>query len=307
MDIHNINLNSLKYDDFLKNFKIYESMEEARAKGYEAHHIVPIAIQHKNKEDSPLDDRCIRCTPFEHTLAHFLLARDKGGDYIYIFGCFCGRNFKKLKDIEKITLEELQDFGRLREEGFKKIGENTSKCLKGKPFTESHKKSISESSKGRKLSEETKKKLKEINSQRKWYNNGVRETNCLNCPEGYVPGRLKKFSERMSKENNPRYGISLSENTKNKISEANKKFYNSNTLIWYNNGIEEKLINTNEKIPKNFIKGRLPKSEESKKKLKESILNKSLKWYNNGIEEIRSPEQPLGFNLGRLKKKNPSD
>ena len=122
MDINNINLNSLKYEDFLKNFKIYESMVKAKAKGYEAHHIVPIAIQHKNKEDSPLDDRCIRCTPFEHTLAHFLLARDKGGDYIYIFGCFCGRNFKKLKDIEKLTLEELQDFGRLREEGFKKIG-----------------------------------------------------------------------------------------------------------------------------------------------------------------------------------------
>jgi hypothetical protein len=310
MDINNINLESLTYEDFIKKFKIYNSSSEARAKGYEAHHIIPISIQQKDRKDPTIDDRCVRCTAFEHTLLHYLLARDKGDKYIHIFGCFCDRNFNKLSDIEKLTLEELQNFGRLREEGFKKIGENTSKCLKGRPFTESHKKAISEASKGKKLSKETKDKLSKINSQRKWYNNGTIETNTFKCPEGYVPGRLKKFSEKMSKENNPRFGKEVNNETRNKISEANKKFYNSHTMEWYNNGLEEKPIEVGNPIPNGFIKGRLPMLKESKEKQRESMLKKNLKWYNNGIEELRSSIQPEGYSLGRLKKyikKNPSD
>ena len=44
--------------------------------------------------------------------------------------------------------------------------------------------------KGCKLSEEAKKKLSEANKGKHWYNNGVDDICCVDCPNGFVPGRL---------------------------------------------------------------------------------------------------------------------
>ena len=94
-------------------------------------------------------------------------------------------------------------------EGFR---EKVSKALKGKPKSEEHRKHLSEALKGRKgptisedgkrrcaeahlgkpKSEETKKKISEKIKGRKWFNNGVIQVQQFECPEGFVPGMLKK-------------------------------------------------------------------------------------------------------------------
>lgn len=104
----NIDIITTTYDQFLSNFKIYNSPKGTRKKGFEAHHIIPKAIQEDN-----IDDRCIRLTPFEHILAHYLLAKQYGGDLIRIFSLMVQFNEHKLIDIEKVTLQELMDWGEL--------------------------------------------------------------------------------------------------------------------------------------------------------------------------------------------------
>lgn len=102
----------------------------------------------------------------------------------------------------------------LSEEHRKKLSET----LKGRTFSEEHKKKIGEAKKGKPgkpLSEETKNKLSEALSGRKfseehkkkigktkkgntyvrgsrWYNNGEKCVRARECPEGFVPGRLRK-------------------------------------------------------------------------------------------------------------------
>ena len=86
------------------------------------------------------------------------------------------------------------------EETRKKIRE----ANKGKKFSEEHKKKIGAANKGEKnpfygkhLSEEHKKKLSEAhkgktpNKGMHWYNNGKENKFCYECPEGFVPGRIK--------------------------------------------------------------------------------------------------------------------
>lgn len=121
--------------------------------------------------------------------------------------------------------------GNLGEEVSKKISEalkgrqfseetrqKMSEARKGKHFSEEHKKKMSEAhkgqipwSKGKHLSEETKKKLSEAKKGKKirphseesnrkrsetmkgkhWFNNGQINKRCFECPEGFVPGKLK--------------------------------------------------------------------------------------------------------------------
>ena len=73
---------------------------------------------------------------------------------------------------------------------------------KGKKMSEETKRKMSESAKGKKMSEETRKKMsaakkgKNIgNTNTKgmhWYNNGKESKLCYECPDGFVPGRIKK-------------------------------------------------------------------------------------------------------------------
>lgn len=50
---------------------------------------------------------------------------------------------------------------------------------------------ISETNKGKHHSEETRKKCSEASKGRHWFNNGEINKFCYECPEGFVPGRLK--------------------------------------------------------------------------------------------------------------------
>ena len=65
-----------------------------------------------------------------------------------------------------------------------------------KHFTEETKNKISEALKGRCFSEEHRKKLSEAAKEKHkgmhWYNNGKENKFCYECPDGFVPGRIKK-------------------------------------------------------------------------------------------------------------------
>ena len=127
---------------------------------------------------------------------------------------------KKLSKAKKgkYTGEKHPMYGKHHLEESKKKMSETHKGEKnhnyGKKMSEEQKKKISEAEKGKKLSEETKKKLseahkgckhsedakKKISEMRKgktptkgmhWYNNGKINKLCYECPEGFVPGRIK--------------------------------------------------------------------------------------------------------------------
>ena len=76
--------------------------------------------------------------------------------------------------------------------------EHDSLHKKGKHKSEEHKKKIGEGNKGKKLSDETKKKLSEAakgNTATKgllWFNNGKINIRVKECPQGFVPGMLKR-------------------------------------------------------------------------------------------------------------------
>ena len=82
---------------------------------------------------------------------------------------------------------------------FLKHSEHASLHHKGKLRSEESKKKMSEAQKGKKgkhHTEETKNKIAEaarVNSiGRHWYNNGKENKFCYECPDGFVPGIIKK-------------------------------------------------------------------------------------------------------------------
>ena len=88
---------------------------------------------------------------------------------------------------------------KLSEETKRKISEamkgknkGKSSWSKDKHFSEDHKKKLSYSNKGKHRSNETRNRLSESHKGRRWFNNGEISIMCFECPEGFVPGRLKK-------------------------------------------------------------------------------------------------------------------
>ena len=64
---------------------------------------------------------------------------------------------------------------------------------KGRRFSEETKKKMSEANKGKKRSEETRNKIGEAKKDMRWFNNGKISKRAKECPEGFVPGRIKKL------------------------------------------------------------------------------------------------------------------
>ena len=101
----------------------------------------------------------------------------------------------KLRSAEtRKKLSEAHKGKHLSEETRKKMSESRKgkpSPNKGKHFSEEHKKKLSEAMKGKHPSEEHKKKLSEAHKGRRWFNNGKENIIAKECPEGFVPGRVK--------------------------------------------------------------------------------------------------------------------
>ena len=72
--------------------------------------------------------------------------------------------------------------------------------MNGKHHSEETRKKMSESNKGennpmfgKHHSAETRKKMSEAHKGKHWYNNGVTSIKTETCPEGFVPGRIKRL------------------------------------------------------------------------------------------------------------------
>ena len=104
-----------------------------------------------------------------------------------------------------LTISEhqfLHQKGKPRSEETKKKMSEAKKGNKynlGKKHSEETKKKLSEAAKGKHLSEETKKKLSEAKKGKNiwikgshWYNDGKINKRCYECPDGFVPGKLKR-------------------------------------------------------------------------------------------------------------------
>jgi len=147
-----LKLSNITLEQFREGRTVYDSYKEAQLKGYEAHHITPRSCQ---KELT--DDRCIRYTPFEHIIDHYLMAKENER-YVTIFENMVQFNFCNLINNEKDLLNKCIEFAKLRE--------------KGKIITS--------------------KKLKEnsIFKNTHYYNNGIIEVRQTTCPDGFIKGRL---------------------------------------------------------------------------------------------------------------------
>ena len=78
-----------------------------------------------------------------------------------------------------------------------------AEAKKGKKLSEEHRKKLSEAhkdqtpwNKGKHLSAETRRKMRAANRikniGKRWYNNGKINKRCYECPDGFVPGMLRK-------------------------------------------------------------------------------------------------------------------
>lgn len=196
---------------------------------------------------------------------------------------------------------------------------------------------------GMKHSEEALQKMSKARRGKRYYNNGEKDLLCSQdeIPVGCVAGKLPYKEETLKSIHKKRIGkkiynngivqkffredevpaswglgpLPLSTAAADKISEA------TSGKKWYNNGTNHKRLGPNDEIPEGYILGKLPHSEESKKKiglyikskaerehLKSIMSNK--KWYNNGEKQIRINQEeipPEGFIKGRLKSKRSND
>lgn len=139
---------------------------------------------------------------------------------------------------------------------------------------------------------------------RHFYNNGVVEVNCKECPEGFVLGRLpfsETHKENMHKHvyNNGVIEVRAKECPEGFVKGGLPKSKSHREHMcgkhWFNNG---KINYKGFDCPKGFIKGKLPYSEESKKRMSESRID--CKWWNNGVKETFQKECPEGYVSGRL-------
>ena len=127
--------------------------------------------------------------------------------------------FMRKKAVAYATDETIEQLAKDYEEAMKEAAEASSKARKGKKHSEEAKKKIAEAHKGKKHSEEAKKKIGEANKgkhtgeknpmygkhfseetlkklseakkEMHWFNNGEKCVRAKECPEGFVPGRIK--------------------------------------------------------------------------------------------------------------------
>ena len=178
------------YKQYCKDYQNIENYEKAKKdnfKGWHCHH--RLETHNSDGERRAVDipqKELIALNMYYHRPADeliFLTTREHNAF----------KKGKKHSEEAKKKMREAKKGKHLSEETKKKMAESR----KGKKFSEEHKKKMAESHKGKHHSEETKKKLAEASKGntnikgRHWYNNSKISIMSKECPEGFIPGRLK--------------------------------------------------------------------------------------------------------------------
>ncbi|MBO7694142.1 MAG: GIY-YIG nuclease family protein [Methanobrevibacter sp.] len=139
--------------------------------------------------------------------------------------------------------------------------------------TDETKQKISKANKGKVRTDDCKKYLSKIRKNSRWINNGVINKHVLSnevdyyISNGWVFGTIgKRKSHKMSDETKKKISIS---NKKPKLKESvehQKDSLLSKKFHWYTNGFEEILVSEFDSVPEGFNRGRLPVSDEFRKK-----------------------------------------
>lgn len=207
----------------------------------EKHHIKPKSLYPELASDK---NNIVRLSAFEHYLCHFYLVK--------IYEEEGNTNQKNRMLYAFSRMNRLLNDGHLTEEEAKMMGAVYARL----------KEEIRIAHRAQRWSEEAKieASIRRRNRRAKWWNNGTKEVQRAECPEGFVRGKLK------------------------------------GKMKWFNNG--ETSIRAKE-CPEGFIPGRLPLSKEQKDKIGKTCRSLELHWFTNGEINVFQKDCPEGFRPGR--------
>ena len=164
-----------RFEAYCKNYQDIENYDKALAdnfKGWQCHHRLET-----------------------HTSDGERRAVDFTVDELIALGMYLYRPASELIFLKHSEHASLHQKGKhFSEETKKKMSEakKENKYNLGKKHYEESKRKMSEAKKGKKFSEEHKKKLSEASIGKHWYNNGKENRFCFECPDGFVPGMLRR-------------------------------------------------------------------------------------------------------------------
>lgn len=181
------NLVSLSEGD---HFLVHYYLWKCTKTGYISRTALPVRYMYK-KAAKYLTDEIAELIAKEWTckgIKHSKETKKKIGEYSR------GKTYEEMYGKEKA--EELKE-SRRKSNHNRKTSDKTRKKLseahKGRKHSEESKRKQSASSKGRKLTDEDKLNKSKAAVGRKWYNNGeIQISTKGSCPEGFVPGMLKR-------------------------------------------------------------------------------------------------------------------
>lgn len=217
----------MTYNELISRFEVFEN--PPLKEGYERHHIVPKSEQ--TTEDNRQIYCCPSMHMWLHILydrengtktadwflklcgkpAEYFDCWEKCLAYSYTLRKKKEEGYKKSSKTHK-NIEVRERISESTKEAMNKpdVKEKMSESHKGKTswnkgitdcYSKETKQRMSEShigripwNKGKKMlpaTEETRQKLSDSHKGQKWFNNGVKCVRAHECPEGYVPGRLK--------------------------------------------------------------------------------------------------------------------
>ena len=167
---------SQNFRRYCKDYKDIENYDKAKADNF-----LGWCCHHRKGADIPREKLIALGMYYNRPASELIFLKRSGHQSLHQKGKKCSKETKK-------KLSETHKGKLFSEEHKNKISESK----KGKLFSEEHKKKLSEANKGHLVSEETKKKIGAAKKGTRWFNNGEINKRCCGCPQGFVPGRLKR-------------------------------------------------------------------------------------------------------------------
>ena len=186
-------MENVTYEEFIQNILNTRGRFECGEEYHERHHIIPKCMGGTNKKDNLID-----LFAREHFIAHKLLAQENPNNDSLVYGWTCMAFIKNNhQERYEITAEE-----------YEKAKIALSALAKGKQLSEEHRKKIGDANRGRVVPESARQAVAKANASRVWSKES-----------------RQKLSNTISGENHPWFGRHHSEESRIKMSEAQKGLF----------------------------------------------------------------------------------